>query len=215
MISLFGSSLSYQDDVPASQASLSRKGLPTQLGGVSVVVDNRPAPLLFVSKGQINFLVPSDEIPGDVKVQVVRQGVAGPVVTLTLADTAPALFPLGGYALAQDYNNNYAGVGTDQPARAGDTIVLYATGLGHTQPNPTPGEIPATAAYLDNLASVKVLLNGAAIDSTLIKYAGLTPGFAGLYQINFILPPGISSDSEIRVSVAGQTSAAGVKLAAR
>ena len=215
MVSVFGSNLSYQSDVEVSQATISGNRLPTQLGGVSVLVDNRPAALLFVGKGQINFLVPSDEITGDVKIQVVRQGVAGPAITLALEEAAPALFLLDGYAIAQDYNNKYAVVTPDVPAHAGDTIVLYATGLGHTQPNPNPGEIPPTAAYVDNAANLKVLLNGSAIDPALIKYAGLTPGSAGLYQINFILPGGLSDDVEIRVSLDGQTSAAGVKLAVR
>ena len=212
MVSLYGASLSYQDQ---KQGAAIGARLPTQLAGVSVLVDGRPAPLLFASAGQVNFLIPSDEITGDIKVQLVRQSIFGPPVTLTLAAAAPALFAIGGYALAQDYNHNYAGVATDSPAHSGDMIVLYATGLGYTQPNPQPGEIPATAANIRNLDTLKVLLNGTAVDSTLVKYAGLTPGSAGLYQINFILPDGLSADAEIRVSVAGQTSAAGVKLAIR
>jgi uncharacterized protein (TIGR03437 family) len=211
VVSLFGANLSYQKE--AVVTSTPGDKLPTQLGGVTVVVGNKPAPLLYVDSGQINFLIPADETPGDVKVQVVRQSVAGPAVTLTLVEAAPALFSLSGYALAQDFNNKYATVTPDVPARGWDTVVLYATGLGHTQPYSEPGEIAATAANLENQATLKVLLNGTAIDATLVKYAGVTPGFAGLYQINFILPPGLSTDAEIRVSVAGQTSVAGVKLA--
>ena len=192
--------------------------LPTQLGGVSVLVDNSPAPLLFVGKEQVNFLVPSTDITGNSKVQLVRQGVAGPAVTITVVESAPALFesPLfARYVVAQDYQNNGAMVTPDAPAHSGDTIVLYGTGLGHTQPNPAPGEIAPTAANIANASTLNVLLDGMPIDSSLIKYAGLTPSSTGLYQINFILPEGLSSDVEIRVSDAGQTSAAGLKLAVR
>jgi len=187
--------------------------LPTQLGGVSVLEDNSPAPLLYVDKGQIVFLVPSTEIAGTSTIQVVRQSIAGPAVTITLVTAAPALFASNGYALAQDYNNSYTAVTPNTPAQTGDMIVLYATGLGYTQPRSLPGEVAATAATV--AAAVQVLLNGAAIDSKLIYYAGVTPGCAGLYQINFIMPGGFSGDTEIRVSAAGQTSAAGLKIAIR
>lgn len=189
--------------------------LPTQLGGVSVLVDNSPAPLLFVSAGQVNFMVPSTDIPGNSKVQLVRQGIAGPAVTIAVVESAPALFAPDGYVLAQDYQNNYAAVTADTPAHSGDMIVLYCVGLGHTQPNPAPGEVAPTAANIANASTLKVLVNGTAIDSGLIKYAGLTPSSTGLYQINFILPGGLTADVEIRVSDSGQTSAAGLKLAVR
>jgi hypothetical protein len=52
------------------------------------------------------------------------------------------------------------------------------------------GEIPGYAATMLALASLKVTLNGVAVDPSLIKYAGLTPGSAGLYQINIYLPDG-------------------------
>jgi uncharacterized protein (TIGR03437 family) len=160
-------------------------------------------------------MVPSTEISGDSKVQLVRQGIAGPAVTIALVEAAPALFAPAGYVLAQDYNNNYAAATPDTPAHSGDMIVLYATGLGHTQPNPAPGQVSDTAANIVNLSTLRVLLNGTAIDSSLIKYAGLTPLSTGLYQINFLLPGGLASDVEIRISDAGQTSAPGLKLAVR
>lgn len=196
--------------------------MPTQLAGVHVLVDGSAAPLLYVGgntqdsqQGQINFLVPSIEIPGAVTVQVVRQSIRGPAVTITLVEAAPALFPNAAYAIAQDGDKgaNNATVTPYAPAQPGEMIVLYATGLGHTQPNPDPGEIVPTAATIVNLATLQVLLNGSAIDSSLIKYAGLTPASVGLYQINFLLPMTVPPNPEIRVAVAGTTSAPGLKLA--
>ena len=212
VVSLFGTNLSFDaQPVTVSQDTMNSAFLPTTLGDVHVLVDGSPAPLLYVDKGQINFLLPSTEISGTSTVQVVRQSIAGPAVPITLVNAAPALFASNGYALAQDYNNNYAAVTPNTPAHAGDAIILYATGLGYTQPSSLPGEVPATAANV--VAAVQVLLNGTAIDSKLIFYAGVTPGCAGLYQINFIMPGGFGGDTEIRVSAAGQTSAAGLKLA--
>ncbi len=149
---------------------------------------------------------------------MVRQGLAGPAVTITLVAAAPALFAnpeYAGYAIAQDWNAASTAATPEAPAAPGDMIVLYATGLGHTAPNPHPGEIPTTAANIVALDTLQVFLNGAAVDSKLIKYAGLTPYSIGLYQINFLLPGTAPPDPEIRVSVAGQTSIAGLKLAVR
>jgi len=218
VVSLHGTNLSFPPPASVSQDSISGNKLPTQLGGVSVLVENSPAPLLYVSPGQINLLLPSNLIPGNTTVQVVRQGTAGLPVTITLVAAAPALFADPshvGYAIAQDgdHGAGNAPITPDAPAQPGEMIVLYATGLGHTQPNYDPGVIPTTAAYIDNWTTLQVVLNGAAIDSSLIKYAGLTPLSTGLYQINFLLPVTVSPDPEIRVTVAGQTSASGLKLA--
>jgi len=75
-----------------------------------------------------------------VPLRVVRQGLTGPTVTITLVNAAPALFPSAdNFALAQDYNANYAAVTAAAPAQPGDLVVLYATGLGATQPLPSLG----------------------------------------------------------------------------
>ena len=211
VVSIFGSDLTYSN-APASAAP--GVSPPLQLGGVAVYVDNRAAPLLYASDTQINFLIPSDEISGAVPVRVVRQSLTGPTISITLADAAPCLFPdANQYVLAVDWNANNALITPDAPAHPGDTVVLYATGLGHTQPNLAPGVVPATAAQIQNPASFSLLLNGTAIDPTFVKYVGLTPGWVGLYQVNFILPGNVPSDPEIRVAVGTQTSTSGLKLA--
>jgi uncharacterized protein (TIGR03437 family) len=106
-------------------------------------------------------------------------------------------------------------VSPDAPAHAGEIIVVYATGLGKTVPNPAPGEIPQYAAQIVALKSLQVSLGGVAVDAGLIKYAGLSPGSAGLYQINVEVPGNPGIDPEVRVAAAAQSSPAGLKLAIR
>ena len=77
VISIFGSNLSWSTHALAA-ADISGANLPLTMAGVQVIVSNWPAALLYVSPTQINFIVPSDEIAGDVQVRVVRQGVTGP-----------------------------------------------------------------------------------------------------------------------------------------
>jgi len=211
LVSLFGSKLSYvtqgitQNDVAAGR-------LPTVMGYVRVYVDNSPAPLFYVSDTQINFLVPSDQIAGAVKVRVVREGVTGPEVTLTLADVAPALFDSGGgWAVATHADNTL--VTRDSPAQGDEIIVIYITGLGKTQPNPASGEIPQYPGQISRLKELKVTLDGVAADASRILYAGLTPGCVGLYQINIALPPDVGADPQMQVAIADRSSQPGFKLA--
>jgi uncharacterized protein (TIGR03437 family) len=211
VLSIFGSNLSW--DAPRALVSddIVTNTLPTALAGVQVYVDNWPAPLLYVSATQINFIVPGNEISGDSKVRVVREGVTGPEVTMTLVDSAPALFsPIAGYALASHADSSL--ISAASPAHPGEIVVLYATGLGKTQPNPSPGVIPQTAALMEWLNNLTVYLDGAALASFRIKYAGATPFSVGLYQINIELPNDVGPDPEIRVAVAAQSSPAGLRI---
>ena len=93
MLTIFGSNLAnLLSSQGAGISEGSTSSLPTVLGGVSVYIDDSPVSLLYVSASQINLLIPPNQIAGDVIVQVDRQGTRGPIVTITLANTAPALF---------------------------------------------------------------------------------------------------------------------------
>jgi uncharacterized protein (TIGR03437 family) len=191
--------------------------LPTELNYVRVYVSDQPVALFYVSASQINFLMPSDRIPGNVTIRVATEGNSGPEVTATLVDAAPALFPnptATDYALAT-HSDGRTVLTADSPAHVRDTVVIYLTGLGCTSPNPAPGQILASAALMVRLTDLKISLGGSVLDPLYIKYAGLTPGSPGLYQINLYLPDYLGTDPEIQVSVAGQSSPAGLKLAVR
>ena len=210
VLTIFGSNLSwYTDAVPSDfNATI----VPTQMGGVAVYVDNWPAPLLYVSGPQINFLIPSNEIAGNATVRVVREGVTGPEVTVTLVNAAPALFDPGtGFAIATHADGTLL---TDaSPGQPGEIVVVYATGLGATEPNPDPGEIPQTAALMVWLSSLTVSLNGAVLPSDLIMYAGVTPGCVGLSQLNIKLPQDVGANPPIQVSVGTQSTSSALELA--
>jgi uncharacterized protein (TIGR03437 family) len=208
---IFGSGLARSSQGLTADVILNNT-LPKELNSTRVYVLDEPAPLLYVSDGQVNFLVPSDQLDGDVKIRVVREAMTGPEITVTLVDAAPALFQTAaGYAIAAHVDNSVIAPGS--PAQAGEIIVVYACGLGRTQPNPAPGVIPQSAAVIQRLSDLKVYLGGTAIDPGSILYAGLTPGSAGLYQINLVLPDDLDTDPEIRVAIADQSSPAGLKLA--
>jgi uncharacterized protein (TIGR03437 family) len=211
IVSIFGSGLA-RSSQGVTAGDILNNTLPTELNGTHVYVMNSPAPLLYVSDGQVNFLVPGNQLDGDVKIRVVREGLTGPEVTVTLVDAAPALFQTAaGYAIAAHLDNSLIAPGS--PAQAGEIIVVYACGLGRTLPNPAPGAISQSAAVIQRLSDLKVYLGGAAIEPASILYGGLTPGSAGLYQINLVLPDNPGTNPEIRVAIADQSSPPGLKLA--
>lgn len=213
ILTIFGSGLS-RSSRQLMAGDIQSGLLPTELNYTQVFVDNYPAPLFYVSDGQVNFLIPSNQSVGSMKIRVASEGNSGPEVLLTVVDAAPALFTLtDGYAIATHADNSL--VSPDSPAHAGEIIVVYATGFGKTAPNPATGEIPQYAAQIVALSSLQVSLGGVAVASGLIEYAGLTPESAGLYQINVVVPPNPGTDPEVRVAIAGQSSPAGLKLAIR
>jgi uncharacterized protein (TIGR03437 family) len=172
--------------------------------------------MLYVSANQINFVMPTDELPGVVNVRVATEGLTGPETPVTLTSAAPGLFPQAGngYVIATDARGHL--LTASNPAHAGDIVVIYVTGLGMTSPNSVTGQVANVAAQLiaGNLAALRVTLNGTAVtyNPGPIFYAGLTPGCSGLYQLNLTLPNWVSADPEIEVFVGSAGSQTGLKL---
>ncbi|MGD0784119.1 MAG: IPT/TIG domain-containing protein, partial [Candidatus Aminicenantales bacterium] len=215
VMTILGSGLAWSTQALTS-ADIAGGRLPTTLNGTQVFVGGWPAPIFFVSDNQVNFLMPSNQIAGTVKVWVVRQSLAGPQVQLTLVDEAPALFPspiASGYAIAQHWPD-YSVISPALPAGPGGVVILYATGLGKTDFDPAlPDEIPLYPGSIERMQDLSVYLDGKPMDPAEVLYAGLAPGWAGLYQIDLVLPDDAGPDPEIRVAIGAQVSAPGLKLA--
>jgi uncharacterized protein (TIGR03437 family) len=208
-ISVYGTNLAY-GTAAIGPNDIRGGGLPTLLGnlGVHVVVNQILADLYFVSPTQVNVLISTSLIAGPATVQLVNNGLAGPPVSIMLGPAAPALFQADAQNVIATHGNGPV-VTPASPAVKGEIVVLYATGLGPTSPAAIPDQIATAAAPLANLADFRVLLNGAAVDPHQILYAGVTPGFAGLYQINLQLPANVPANPEIRIGFSTVMSPAG------
>ena len=200
-ISLYGTNLSYST-AQIGPNDIRGGMLPTALAGatVRVVINGILADMFYASPGQVNVLIPSSLIAGPATVQLVNSGLAGPPVSITLGAAAPALFQQDAQVVIATHGNGPL-VTRAAPAQKGEIVVLYATGLGATSPAAIPDQVATMAAPIVNLADFRVLLNGAAVNPHLILYAGVTPGFAGLYQINLQLPADTPSNPEIRIGL--------------
>src|SRR5260370_20055948 len=129
-------------------------------------------------------------------------GISGAVVALDLASSSPAIFQVDAQTVIATRPDGSL-VTTDAPARPRDVVTLYATGLGDTVPPAIYANVASTAAPLKQLADFKILLDGAALDASLVLYAGVAPGFAGLDQINLRLPDGARADPQIQIGFGG------------
>lgn len=202
LATIYGKNLAY--GTRALTADDVRGGtLPTVLPGTGarVLIGNLVANLIYVSPTQINFLVPPILLPGTVTVYVVVDGLAGPAAKVQLARVAPAFFQLDQEtAIASHANGDL--VTPQAPAKPGEIIVLYATGLGQTRPPVDYGLLPMSAALLADLSTLVVTLDGAAVDPSAILYAGVCPGYGGLYQVNLTLPTSVGSNPQITIGFA-------------
>lgn len=192
--------------------------LPTIFSGTGVrlFLDGIATPLYFVSPQQVNFLVPANMKPGLHRLHLALDGRAGPVIEVRIGLASPGLFAQQpGLAIAVRVDGSL--VGQSAPARPGEIIILFATGLGETKNSIAlrPGEVARGASTLVDMEGFAVRLNGRAIPRDHIFYAGLAPGFAGLYQINLRVPEDAPADPEIRVEASGSASPDGVRLAVR
>jgi uncharacterized protein (TIGR03437 family) len=196
---------------------------PTNLGGTSVTVNGKAAYLSFVSPSQINLQAPNDTVTGSVPV-VVTTASGTAASTVTLAQFAPSFLLLdskhvAGVILRSNGSGAYGGGSYDilgptgnslgyatVAAKAGDTIALYAVGLGPTAPavpagQPFSGSAPATY-------SVNLLINKVNVIPT---FAGLSS--AGLYQINLAVPSGLTTgDVSLVAAVGGAQTPTGVVI---
>jgi uncharacterized protein (TIGR03437 family) len=164
---------------------------PTSLGGVQVLIDNVPAPVYCVGP-QITVIVPYAVGASPIaSIQVVNNSVNSNVATAYVYKTAPGVFtvPAGGLGFAAAQHGNYSLITPANPAQPGETIVVYLSGLGNVFPvnGVPPVDGAATGLNGDTVVST-IQVDVAGFGSTSIPYAGLTPGTAGLYQINFQVP---------------------------
>lgn len=189
VVQIYGSALSTAGMV--GSGSLVDGQLVTTLNGVSVTIGGIAAPLYYVSSGQINAQLPTELQAGQQYEALVNvNGFYSNPVTITTTAEQPGLasFP-DGTVIAQDTSYNL--ITTDHPAHAGDVIILYATGMGATNPAVATGAVAPGPPQLANVTVAPQVSIGNA--NAQVLFAGLSPGSVGLYQMDVQIPDGVAS----------------------
>lgn len=185
--------------------------LPTQLDGVSVKVNGRPAPVYYISPTQINALAPNDDSVRMVPVEVTVDGVPSAPFSVMLQQFAPGLFLWQArdvVATHTDFTLAMA-AGTApgaKPAVPGEVIILWGTGFGKSDPPQPVDVVPTVTAMIDT--PVIVHFGGQKVNAI---STAMTPQSAGLYQVAVRVPDTISAgDVTVWVEIGGVVSASGL-----
>ncbi|MBI3279705.1 MAG: hypothetical protein HYZ57_07690 [Acidobacteria bacterium] len=186
--------------------------LPASLDNVSVEVGGVAAFPSFVSPGQVNVLVPDSGDTGTVSVVVINGGQRSDPVSVTKEAISPAFLVLGvegGKYIAAVHATQGTVIArpdlvpglTTRAARPGDILSLFAVGFGPTDPAFAAGQIATGIA--STTSPVRVRFGDVAVDPT---YAGLSPTFAHLYQINVAVPDNVANgDVAVTAEIAGRS----------
>jgi uncharacterized protein (TIGR03437 family) len=168
---------------------------PLNLGGVFVTVGGIPAPLYFVNSGQINFQVPFEVTGSSANVVVTVNGNSSSSVSVGLADYAVGIFGYARTASALDpiiVHLDNSLVSPSSPAIPGETLLIYATGIGKLTNAPRSGAAAPGGPLATAVDTPIVTVGGA---KTNVLFAGLTPGGVGLAQLDVTLPQSLPSGS--------------------
>ncbi len=212
-------------------ADLVNGALPTKLAGVCVQVGSQLAPIFALYPSQLNVQAPSLTGSGGLTVQVIlncgeTNEIRSNLETVTLQAASPEFFFFvhrgsgGAIAATNAVTGAYIGAadlipgGNFTPAKPGDILTLYATGLGLTNPQVDAGQLPDKVASV--VGRVVVTVAGVQLRDEDVLYAGVTPSNAGLYQLNVRLPAETpDGDLPVVVKVADFATPAGAFLTVR
>lgn len=214
LASVFGSQLAsglaQADSVPLSN----------QIADVKVSFNNIPAPILFVSPGQVNVQVPGAVAGGTATVVVTRNGVSSPPSNVQVGTVSPGIFASSQqgtlYGVAVNFTDNtlaWPSAIAGHPASPGGILTIYATGLG-----PVDSPVPDGSASSDKLrltTTPLTVLVGGMPASVLGGAAALSPQFVGVNQINIQLPANVPTGDSVslQLQMGGVTSTDQVKIA--
>lgn len=201
---IFGSNLSL------GTAAALQLPLNTKLNTTSVTLNGEQLPLLYSSGQQINAVIPYD-IPVDSTQQLlVQMGSAISVPqTVVIATAQPALFtPDGsgkGPAIFTGFNPDGSQLPAGAAVGANGVITIYGSGLGAVMPAVPAGSAAPSAPPAVTVNTVTATLGGVPAK---VLFAGLAPGFAQLYQMNILIPSGVTpGNAVLLLTVSGQQSA--------
>lgn len=193
---------------PRPAVSSTANPVATSLGGTTVTVNGTPAPILYTHADQTNVIVPWGVTGTTASIVVTAGTTTSQTLSVPMAAAAPGLFTSGGAALAwnQDGTLNSA----TNAAPAGSVVVLYATGLGQTDPPVADGTKYGDLVLAETVAPVTASVGGKAAP---VIYAGSAPGqIAGVMQVEVVIPAGAGTGAVPMVITSSGASSVGAPV---
>ena len=176
----------YGSGLSATPGAPSKVPLPTTFQSTTVQVAGLGAPLYYVSDGQVNAQLPAELLPNATYALVVTNNNAISVPEMvTVTDVSPGVAANPDQTMIAQHGD-FSYVTAANPAKPGEVLIMYLTGLGATNPAVKSGAAAPGAEPLARVGTaVAVTVDGA---PSSVPFAGLTPGAVGLYQIDFSVP---------------------------
>ncbi len=198
-LSLFGNNLGPSPGLIASAP------FPNSLGGVSATIQGRTAPVFFVSPTQMSVLVPFATSGQSAEIIVRNGSQESNRVTVPVARTSPGIYSQSqnGIGAGAVLRSNFSLLTGSNPARRGDTILIYLTGLGALNPALADGAPASSTEFSRVVENVNVYIGG---QRATVSFAGAAPGFAGLYQLNVVVPPNAPLGPAVALAIETTTS---------
>jgi uncharacterized protein (TIGR03437 family) len=206
LVAIFGVELS------ATAQSATAVPLPNQLLTTSVLIDGQFLPMYYTSGGQINAVIPYGLQTNARHQVVVQRGSSLSVPQSVLVGVArPGVFTIDasgtgqGHIYKVDSAGNQIRADVNAPAKPGDTLVIYCSGLGAVNPPLTAGTPPPLTFLTKTVDTLTATIGG---KTAQVNFAGLTPGSTALYQVNVVVPAGLPNNSTttLQLSISGQDS---------
>jgi len=164
---------------------------PSTLNGTTVLVNGKPAPLLYARNDQVTFQLPFSLEPGQpVSIRAQNGGVSSPAVNFTLARSSPGVFSADGSRAAA-----ISPLGQGNTLARGQWATVFASGLGAVEGEIREGQL-APSELRPTRQAVEVYIEGVLCQTL---FAGLAPGLAGVYQVNFLVPERLAASSAARL----------------
>jgi uncharacterized protein (TIGR03437 family) len=196
LVSIFGENMG--PETPAGAAALP---LPAELAGVQVMIGGYPAPLVYVSAGQINCQVPWELAGQAGAAVVVRNGDAvSAALQLSLVAAAPGIFTrsIGGQLQAAALNADDSPNAPSAPARPGQAVQVFATGQGAVANPPATGAPAASSPFSETPAAPVVMIGD---KQAAVAFSGLAPGLVGVWQVNVVIPADAPLGSAVPIQI--------------
>jgi len=204
ILSIFGTNLA-PPNVTGGAPSIP---LPAAMAGTTVTINGYAAPLYYVSDTQLNVQIPyglATNFPVQMRIDNNGQHITS---DFRISATAPAIFATNSQGTGQGaiLNTSYQLADSSHPATPGSTyLLIYGTGLGAVS-NPPAAGAPALSSPLSQTGTLPQVTIGNV--QTTAAFSGLAPGYAGLYQVNVLVPASVAAGSAVPVwiSIGGANS---------
>lgn len=218
IVAIFGTDLTDGSSClpPACNPTIGEDGrLGATMAGAQVTVNGTPVPIFYATPSQLGIQLPTDLSGTSATIQVIVGGQLSIPQTVSVEPFSPGIFSadasgsgqgaiLNGLEVNQGVSS-LAAAGSflnARPARPGEVVVIFCTGLGQVTPSIPTGALPTLH---HTVTPPTVTIDG--LPAT-VEFSGMAPNFAGLYQVNVRIPAAARSgdNSPVVLSIGGMQS---------